>query len=923
MSTRSPDALELLLPDAAPGVWQRAQRVTTFLRLLSNDSRCIAPSRVHVNLERAKGELERELRTRLARALEELLARHLEAVLGGESFLGIGEREESSQAAWSALEESREELPWLAGVPEPGEGPLEVALRLLECLERVGSDPGQLALWRARWARCAEGSAAGETRFRELAASRELRPASQRIAALAGVAECLLDRGNVRAARAFLEEHAARVPGDARLRRLLGWARLLQGDLAGARALHAGLSPWRGRLPTALVELRASVPDWLPLLAGRAASRAPSRAEDPVDRRDLPDLRRSDSGRQGANQDASALRVELGAAFVGVFALHAGGEAEPVALEASPGLRSRLPVWLEERDGACTLPSEPEHQLVVTAGPCVQHRSEAQLLRGVLDAEAVRSLALQPILDARGEVAGWLRIECEHHLLPSSARLAQLAAAWNGPVEQRLAARMVELVRSKGPPGSPRSRGASERAIPQAPDEHTPQAQVFRELVEELGLKTAQRSWWGYDVLDGELRLVAKGGQALQAEAELQGEAKGGGKALERALSSGGVVHFSEPDPGLAIQAGAASGLVLPLRSRERLTGLWAVESSRRRDFVQLDLERLAERVGAFGTRLRAAQFRAWHRARFGFDVHAQEGGPDGPAGDRVAAGRSRSPVVISGPAGCGKQILARWLHFESDRRSAALRVIACGSESADSLERALETEEGTVVLVEVARLEESQQARLLRWLDEEEAESANPALRSSRPRLLLTSRAPMAQAAQDGLLRRGLAERLQRLELHLAPLARRREEIPFLLERMRRRFAREEGVRAPSFSDEAVALLWRQSWEGNLRQLENLVYKLVLILPGRCVGPELIEALAERFQLELVRRLPSRHPEPEAIRAALRTTCNQRGSLNKTRAALYLGWDPDTLVSRMQELSIPDSPRQEQGAPEPAAGEA
>jgi len=51
------------------------------------------------------------------------------------------------------------------------------------------------------------------------------------------------------------------------------------------------------------------------------------------------------------------------------------------------------------------------------------------------------------------------------------------------------------------------------------------------------------------------------------------------------------------------------------------------------------------------------------------------------------------------------------------------------------------------------------------------------------------------------------------------------------------------------------------------------------------------------------VRRASSRQPDPELLRAALAATANLRGTINKTRAALYLGWDPDTLVSRMEEL--------------------
>jgi hypothetical protein len=65
------------------------------------------------------------------------------------------------------------------------------------------------------------------------------------------------------------------------------------------------------------------------------------------------------------------------------------------------------------------------------------------------------------------------------------------------------------------------------------------------------------------------------------------------------------------------------------------------------------------------------------------------------------------------------------------------------------------------------------------------------------------------------------------------------------------------------------------------------------------------VEAWARRSGVELAQRVSSRQPDPDLVRAALRTTRTGRGTLNKTRAALYLGWDPDTLVGRMRDLDL------------------
>jgi DNA-binding NtrC family response regulator len=101
------------------------------------------------------------------------------------------------------------------------------------------------------------------------------------------------------------------------------------------------------------------------------------------------------------------------------------------------------------------------------------------------------------------------------------------------------------------------------------------------------------------------------------------------------------------------------------------------------------------------------------------------------------------------------------------------------------------------------------------------------------------------------------------------------------------------------------MAVLWRQPWPENLRGLENIVYKLVLLHGGEAVSPEHLAKLARHFGFELAKKVPSRHPNPRDLAAALRTTRTSGGRMNKTRAALYLGWDPDTLVARMQSEGI------------------
>src|SRR6185436_16879765 len=113
----------------------------------------------------------------------------------------------------------------------------------------------------------------------------------------------------------------------------------------------------------------------------------------------------------------------------------------------------------------------------------------------------------------------------------------------------------------------------------------------------------------------------------------------------------------------------------VPLKLRGRVAGVWLVESTRRRDFSPADVRRFEARAAALAAELAAAQFRAWHCARFGHD--ALVSAPTSCAGlspeHLVALDLSRTPVAMSGPIGSGRRMLARRLHFESALRAAPL----------------------------------------------------------------------------------------------------------------------------------------------------------------------------------------------------------------------------------------------------------
>ncbi len=887
MVTRTPDALELLLPDPTPELWQRAQKLVTCLRLLSSDARAPHAQVVDVNLDRARGELERETERGLVAALRTLLRAHASAAIGPSSFAWFGEVNESTQAAWSRLEEHRDARSSLLRVPAPNESALSVAERALASLAELGVPPFEVALWSARLAALRGESAEAERALAELASREGLEP-ELRTAVLAARVELALDRGALRSARQLLDDHGELARNDVRSRRLAIWTRLLAGDASAARSAQSGASPWTGGVPSALVELRDDRPDWIAFLAGRGST---SSSSTPSAERSIGAVNSIGAARRFES------RAEIGASVLIAAALEASGSVRAVQVDVAPALRAKLEAWWRERDGACRIAGQPEHRVVGQARRVVAHRREGEALRGSLDPSGTLALVVEPILDLRGEVAGWIWLEFEHHLIPARAELEFAARSWR----ERVLSSLAQVARrerepdgeSAGDPVAPSIRGSA-------------RATAFETLVESLGMKLIQRHWWGFTCAGERLELVADGGAHVDG-----GAARTlGVRALERAAKSRGPVIFDDPDETLSIHPRSASGIVIPLAVRGELCGFLAIESQRRRDFRPPDCERWVARAASFASWIAAAQFRDWHAARFGGDLWLGEGERlAARVGEIAAAARSRMPIAIFGPPGSGKSITARWLHFAGASRFGpciAFRPSAFDEAELDSrffgerahrtgaLHRALG---GTLIVEHLERAPRRFQSRLAQWI----ASSSDRA--GATLHLVATSDAPLSALALESRASAELADAFGRFELRTEALGARREDIPGSIAVLARRFAASERLDEPRFSDDALALLFRQAWRGNLRELENVVYQLVLLHPGAEIGLAEVEAVARRVGLELVRRIPSRHPDPTTLRAALETTRHRRGGFNKTRAALYLGWDPDTLVSRMSEL--------------------
>jgi DNA-binding NtrC family response regulator len=225
--------------------------------------------------------------------------------------------------------------------------------------------------------------------------------------------------------------------------------------------------------------------------------------------------------------------------------------------------------------------------------------------------------------------------------------------------------------------------------------------------------------------------------------------------------------------------------------------------------------------------------------------------------GERAA--RSSIPILILGESGVGKELIARAVHGASDRAGKPFVAVNCGALPENLVESILfghekgsftgatdkhlgkfqEASGGTLFLDEVGELPLDMQVKLLRALQEGEIDPVG----SKRPvrvdvRIVSATNRDLAQQVAQGAFREDLYYRLNVFPIEAPSLRERREDIPALVEHFIRRFNVEEGKRVVGVTPETMALLAAQDWPGNVRQLENAVYRAIVLADAPYLQP-------------------------------------------------------------------------------------
>jgi DNA-binding NtrC family response regulator len=285
----------------------------------------------------------------------------------------------------------------------------------------------------------------------------------------------------------------------------------------------------------------------------------------------------------------------------------------------------------------------------------------------------------------------------------------------------------------------------------------------------------------------------------------------------------------------------------------------------------------------------------------------------------------SRATVLVQGESGTGKELVARLLHFWSDRVAQPFVAVNCKAFAEGVLESELFGHEkgaftgalsaragcferadgGTLFLDEVGEISPDFQAKLLRVLQESEVLRVGGATpRRVDVRVVAATNRALREEVAAGHFRQDLFFRLNVIPVQLAPLRERREDVLPLAERFLERFAREAG-RLLCFGPEALAALAAHPWPGNVRELENAIERAVVLARGTEITPE--DLLLEETPAPPAAEGTLQECLDRAAAARIRAALAAAGR-NRAAAAQALGIERTTLYRMMKRLGIDDT---------------
>jgi len=284
---------------------------------------------------------------------------------------------------------------------------------------------------------------------------------------------------------------------------------------------------------------------------------------------------------------------------------------------------------------------------------------------------------------------------------------------------------------------------------------------------------------------------------------------------------------------------------------------------------------------------------------------------------------KTSSTVLITGESGTGKDLVARAIHYNSLRRERPFVALNCGGVPETLLESELfghirgaftgadankkglleVAEKGTIFLDEIGEMSGVMQVKLLRVLQERKFRRVGGLEELTADiRVIAATNQDLEKAVADGRFREDLFYRINVIPIVLPPLRERREDIPLLAEHFLGKYAEQMQKPVTGISRPAMDLLMRHDWPGNIRELENVIQRALILSPDGVISMNDISLTAAKPPTATV-GTTLEEIERNHIQRMLNTTLwrieGRRG------AAELLGLKPSTLRSRLRKLGI------------------